>query len=133
MLNGFSQSQASSLTHSTHRRLPSSAHRDSVRSAAPGGPPPPAGSHRCLTALAGLGCALLLGAATAPAALATLPPPDPNPPWVVTLPAVRTVVTGGMPGWQITLIAVGAALAAVVIAVLLDRARTGRRLARPAT
>jgi len=38
-----------------------------------------------------------------------------------------------MPGWQITMIALGAALAAAVAAVLLDRARTARRLARPAT
>ena len=89
---------------------------------------------RCLTALAGLGCTLLLGAATAPAALATPAPPDPNPPWVVPPPAVHTVVTGGMPGWQIALIAVGAALAAAVTAVLWDRARAARRHAtRPAT
>jgi len=32
-----------------------------------------------------------------------------------------------MPGWQITLIAAGAALAAAVLAVLLDRARAARR------
>jgi len=88
---------------------------------------------RCLTTLGGLGCALLLGAVTAPTALATPAPPDPNPPWAVTPAAVRTVVTGGMPGWQITMIALGAALAAAVAAVLLDRARTARRLARPAT
>jgi hypothetical protein len=37
-----------------------------------------------------------------------------------------------MPGWQITLIAIGAALAAAVVAVLLDRARAARRH-RPAT
>jgi hypothetical protein len=43
---------------------------------------------------------------------------------------VRTVVVGGMPGWQIALIAIGAALAAAAVAVLLDRARAGRR--RPA-
>jgi hypothetical protein len=38
-----------------------------------------------------------------------------------------------MPGWQITQIALGAVLAAAVIAVLLDRTRTARRLAHPAT
>ena len=32
-----------------------------------------------------------------------------------------------MPGWQITLIAVGAALLAATVAVLLDRARATRR------
>ncbi len=42
-------------------------------------------------------------------------------------PAVSTVVAGGMPGWQIALIAVGAALVAAVVAVLLDRARLARR------
>lgn len=41
-------------------------------------------------------------------------------------PAVPTVVVSGMPGWQIALIAVGAALAAAVIAVLVDRARQNR-------
>jgi hypothetical protein len=38
-----------------------------------------------------------------------------------------------MPGWQITQIALGAALVAAVIAVLLDPTRTARRLAHPAT
>jgi hypothetical protein len=41
--------------------------------------------------------------------------------------AVPTVVAGGMPGWQITMIAVGAAVVAAAAAVLLDRARLGRR------
>jgi hypothetical protein len=43
----------------------------------------------------------------------------------------HSAVTGGMPGWQITPIALGAALIAAVIAVLLDRTRTARRLAPP--
>ena len=40
-----------------------------------------------------------------------------------------TVVTfvGGMPGWQIALIAIGAALVAAVVAVLAYRAWTARR------
>jgi hypothetical protein len=37
------------------------------------------------------------------------------------------VTGGGMPGWQITLIAVGAALAAAALAVLLDRTRAARK------
>jgi hypothetical protein len=37
------------------------------------------------------------------------------------------ITAGGMPGWQITLIAVAAALVAATAAVLLDRARAGRR------
>jgi MFS family permease len=40
---------------------------------------------------------------------------------------VRTVVVGGTPGWQIALIAIGAALVAAAAAVLADRARTRRR------
>jgi hypothetical protein len=41
----------------------------------------------------------------------------------------RTIVAGGMPGWQIALIAVGTALLAATVAVLADRARDGRRQA----
>jgi len=44
---------------------------------------------------------------------------------------VDTVVVGGMPSWQIALIAVGAALFAATAAVLVDRARAARR--KPAT
>jgi hypothetical protein len=43
-------------------------------------------------------------------------------------PPAHTIVVGGMPGWQITLIAVGAALAAAVVTALLTgRAHTMRR------
>jgi len=42
---------------------------------------------------------------------------------------VHTVIVAGMAGWQITLIALAAALAAATVAVLLDRARTARRSA----
>jgi hypothetical protein len=40
---------------------------------------------------------------------------------------VRAALTGGMPGWQITLIAAGAAVLAVTLAVLLTRAQAARR------
>jgi hypothetical protein len=40
---------------------------------------------------------------------------------------VHTVIVGGMPGWQIALIAAAAALIAATVAVLADRARTARR------
>ena len=69
----------------------------------------------------------VLALATAPAALAKpLPPPDcctsgANAP-------VTVITGGGMPGWQIALIAVGAALAAAALAVLLDRARAARKV-----
>jgi biopolymer transport protein ExbB/TolQ len=40
---------------------------------------------------------------------------------------VHTVVVGGMPGWQIALIAMAAALFAAVSAVLAYRTRAARR------
>jgi hypothetical protein len=40
---------------------------------------------------------------------------------------VHTVVTGGMPGWQIALIAIGAALVAATLAVLVERTRASHR------
>ena len=81
--------------------------------------------------LAGLACAWLGLAVAAPAAFAMPLPPGgsgggattPAPPPV----QVHTVVMGGMTGWQIALIAIGAALLAATVAVLLDRARTARR------
>jgi hypothetical protein len=74
--------------------------------------------------LAGLAGVLL---ASAPAAFAKrLPPPDCCASGAAT--GSGTFITGGgMPGWQITLIAVGAALLAATVAVLLDRARAVRR------
>jgi hypothetical protein len=69
---------------------------------------------------------LLASTAVAPAVLAAdppIPPPGwhPHPP---PLPArTHTVVVGGMPAWQITLITVGAALLAGALAVLVWRAR----------
>jgi len=68
----------------------------------------------------------VLALATAPAALA-----EPLPPADCCTSAATTGVTvitgGGMPGWQITLIAVGAALAGAILAVLLDRTRAARQ------
>jgi hypothetical protein len=63
--------------------------------------------------------------------------PDPGagyvaPASVQTQIQYRTIVAGGMPGWQIALIAVGAALLAATVAVLADRARASRRPAVPA-
>ena len=40
---------------------------------------------------------------------------------------VRTVVVGGMPGWQIVLIAAVTALVTAFAAVLVERARVARR------
>ena len=68
----------------------------------------------------------VLALATAPAAVARpLPPPD-----CCATGAdapVTVIAAGGMPGWQITLIAVGAALAGAAVAVLLDHARAARK------
>ena len=73
----------------------------------------------------------VLALATAPAAFAhPLPPAD-----CCTSGAaagVTLITGGGMPGWQITLIAVGAALAGAALAILLDRAWAARK-AHPAT
>lgn len=81
---------------------------------------------RFAAVLAGVACALLASAALAAPSFAMVPhlqAPAVAPPVLVT----ATVVAGGMPGWQITLIAVGAALLTATAAVFLDRARTARR------
>jgi hypothetical protein len=98
---------------------------------------------RTLATLATLAGALLAFTAATPAAFATRVPPSGGSagpasgltrsvPWPKTTavpapPQVHTVVIGGMPGWQITLIAAAAALLAAVVAVSLDRARASRR------
>jgi hypothetical protein len=83
---------------------------------------------RILTALATLASALLAFTAASPAALAMrVPPPGGTAGPVPALPQAYTIVAGGMPGWQIALIAAGAALAAAAVAVLLDRARAARK------
>jgi hypothetical protein len=81
-------------------------------------------TRRLAAALAGLAGGLLAFAGAAPAALARSAPPRPpgwnkHPPLPVQ---VRTVMTGGMPGWQIVLIAIGAALVAAAAAVAVYRA-----------
>ena len=69
----------------------------------------------------------MLALATAPAAFAEpLPPPDCCGSGATT-GSVTLIAGGGMPGWQITLIAVGAALVAAALAVLLDRAWAARK------
>ena len=82
--------------------------------------------HRCLGVMAALGGALLTLAVAAPAALATIPDPVGEPD-TGTPPEGLAVITGGMPGWQITLIAIGATLLAAAAALLVDQARMARR------
>lgn len=87
---------------------------------------------RSVGGLAALAGALLVFGPAASPALATLPPPEPGAAGTVAPPVV--IHDGGMPGWQIALIAAGAALCAAVLAVLLDRAWAVRRhAARAAT
>ncbi len=81
--------------------------------------------------LTALGAVLVTFASTATAALASgFPSPNGggiyDPVQTSTTVPVVTVV-GGMPGWQIALIAIGAALVAAVCAVLAYRAWTARR------
>ena len=93
---------------------------------------------RFAAALAGLAGALVAFGAT-PAFAMHVPPPGSGS-GVTTSPVgttppveVHTVVVGGMPGWQIALIAVVAALVAATVAVLADRVRTSRRKVIAAT
>jgi hypothetical protein len=78
--------------------------------------------------LAGAG----LGLAAAPAALAVrVPPPGGGSGIAPPPPPVRVVAEGGISGWQVTLIALAAALVAAAVAVLLDRARAARKIHAP--
>jgi len=82
---------------------------------------------RITAALAAAALGVLAWAAAAPAASARVIPDDYGP--AGSGPTVRVITAGGMPGWQIALIAVAAALAAAAAAVFLDRARASRRTA----
>ena len=85
---------------------------------------------RLAVALAVVACGVLGWAGAVPAASAAIiPVPGDGPYGPAPAPAVRVIAAGGMPGWQITLIAVAAALAAATAAVVLDRARASRRTA----
>jgi hypothetical protein len=87
---------------------------------------------RLAAVLGVLTCALLSFAGAVPAAFASpIPVPGPGgadgpvPGGAAT--ATRLIMTGGMPGWQIALIAVGAALVAAAAAVTVDRTLGRRR------
>ena len=83
---------------------------------------------RILAALATLAGALLAFTASSPAAFAIrVPPPGETSGPLPIPPPVHTVIVGGMPGWQIILIAAGAALVTAALAVLLDHTRTARK------
>ena len=85
---------------------------------------------RLTAVLAAITGSLLVTAAGVPAAFARpVPPPGgsyaPGAPIPATV--IHVITTGGMAGWQITLIALAAALLAATTAVFADRARTARR------
>ncbi len=83
---------------------------------------------RSTAVAAGLAVALLTSGAVSPAAYAIRVPAQGGPAGPLNVPPqIHTLTAGGMPGWQITLIAAGAAVFAAAAAVLLDRARTARR------
>jgi hypothetical protein len=74
---------------------------------------------------------LLAFAAAGPAAFAR-PVPPPGGSWATSVtPAsaatVRALGTGGMAGWQVALIAIGAAVLAAAAAIVLDRTLVRRR------
>ena len=89
---------------------------------------------RATAVLFGLALAVLGLAAAGPAAFSGVVPAGDS--GGINAPAAvpadtRVVVVGGMPGWQIALIAAGAALIAAALAVLADRARSAHRGAEP--
>jgi hypothetical protein len=90
---------------------------------------------RLATVLAAALAGLLASAAAATAAFANpVPVGDGGPiPLAPAQATVRVISTGGMAGWQVALIAAGAALAAAAAAVLVDRKLAGHRRATATT
>jgi hypothetical protein len=84
---------------------------------------------RIITTLAAAAGCLLAWAAVPAASASIIPVPGDGPYGPAAAPAVQVITAGGMPGWQITLIAVAAALVAATSAVFLDRVRTSHRSA----
>jgi hypothetical protein len=84
---------------------------------------------RLAAALAAFTCVLLASAAIAPAAWAINVAPAGGGVPLAPVPAQA----GGMAGWQITLIALGAALVAATAAVFVDRTLATRRPASATT
>ena len=82
---------------------------------------------RTAAVLGAFAASVLMTLTAATAAFAIRVPAQGGPAGPVQPPSVHTIVTGGMPGWQIALIAMGAAIFAATLAVTLDRARTAHR------
>ena len=87
---------------------------------------------RIFAAVATLAGAVLAFATTTAASAERVPPPGQGS-GIAPPPPVRVIAEGGMPGWQITLIALAAALVAATVAVLLDHARAARKIHAPTT
>ncbi len=83
---------------------------------------------RIFTAMATVAGAVLALAATPAAFAENVPPPGEGSGIAPPPPPVRVIAEGGMPGWQITLIALAAALVTAVTAVMIDRARASRKI-----
>jgi hypothetical protein len=83
--------------------------------------------------LAAATCALLSLAGAAFASTPVPPPGGYGPVPGAAATITRVITTGGMPGWQIALIALGAALVAATAAVILDRTLARRRPASAVT
>ena len=83
---------------------------------------------RIAAVLGGFAASVLVVLTGATAAFAYPVPPPGGPAGPVQSPLrVHTIVTGGMPSWQVALVAIGAAIFAAALAVTADRARTARR------
>ena len=82
---------------------------------------------RTAAVLGAFAASVLVVLTGATAAFAYEVPPPGAPAGPVQPPTVHTIVTGGMPGWQIALIALGAAIFAAALAVTLDRVYTAHR------
>jgi hypothetical protein len=91
---------------------------------------------RLACVLAAATCGLLASAAVVPEAFAMTAPGGQGGTGVAPTGSARTVrviTTGGMAGWQITLIALGAALLAAAATLLLERVLITRRAASATT
>ena len=85
-------------------------------------------TRRIAAALAALAASAVLALTTAlPAFAVHVPAPGATGAQPARTAVVHVVTQGGMPGWQITLIAVGAALAAAILTAKADRATAARR------
>jgi hypothetical protein len=89
-------------------------------------------NHIRIVAAVAMMAGAVLALAAVPAAFAeNVPPPGQGSGIAPPPPPVRVIAEGGMPGWQIILIALAAALAAATTAVLLDRVRAARKVHAP--